>query len=353
MPATHPMAEKLCWLNSGRKEGSRIFATFTGKIAFMQRFAVNSYSELVTSHAQTKAGFIEAALTKNERAKPYIEQAKSLRTYARQVDDPHRLLAIPQIRDALITASGLSDKALKYFDAEDKTEAINKLIETFLVPAGERFADELVYRFLIVRGDSLGGGMRNYVGSIAQIKLIRKILSVLELRSLNYNILTTKNKTKNRWQAKNYENDYRMAEDIAAIAWTSTNGPRVLFFNAKIPLVNNNIDICLFEGTCESYAGGAIAAVSEKAIMLGELKGGIDPAGADEHWKTGNAALNRIRAAYGRSGLSVRTSFVAAAIENKMAGEIWEQLMDGTLDNAANITVDAQLTMYCNWLIEL
>ena len=35
--------------------------------------------ELVTSHEQTRAGFIEAALAKNYKAKPYIEQANILR----------------------------------------------------------------------------------------------------------------------------------------------------------------------------------------------------------------------------------------------------------------------------------
>jgi len=28
---------------------------------------------------------------------------------------------------------------------------------------------------------------------------------------------------------------------------------------------------------------------------MGELKGGIDPAGADEHWKTANKALDKMR----------------------------------------------------------
>ncbi len=31
--------------------------------------------------------------------------------------------------------------------------------------------------------------------------------------------------------------------------------------------------------------------MAEKTLMLGELKGGIDPAGADEHWKTANTVL--------------------------------------------------------------
>ena len=150
---------------------------------------------------------------------------------------------------------------------------------------------------------------------------------------------------------KNYENDYNIAEDITAIAWGESSKPRLLLFNAKIPLVNNNIDICLFKGTTSEYYD--IVKHPNKTIMLGELKGGIDPAGADEHWKTGNAALGRIRSAYKTANISVLTSFIAAAIEVKMAKEIWDQLVSGILSNAANITIDHQLTMYCDWLINL
>lgn len=313
----------------------------------MTRFVVTSDKDLITSHAQTRAGFIEAALAKNEKAKPYIEQAKTLRSFAQTVENPKQLKDIPQIKNLLLTASGLSDKALNYFDDADKLEAIDKLIENFLEPAGEDFADELVYRYLIIRGDSLGGEMRNYVGMVAQIKMIRKILSILDASDITYHILRKKNKTRNKWDSQNYENDYNTAEEITAISW---NG-RLLLFNAKIPLVNNNVDICLFNGTPSDYSD--IVNHPDKTIMLGELKGGIDPAGADEHWKTGNAALGRIRAAYKSANIPVLTSFIAAAIEVKMAKEIWEQLVGGVLSNAANITVDQQLTMYCDWLINL
>ena len=127
--------------------------------------------ELVTSHEQTRAGFIEAALAKNYKAKPYIEQAKTLKSLASCVSTPAELLNIPEIRNCLLTASGLSDKSLKYFTEEDKDEAIKKLISEFLEPTGATFVDELVYRFLLIKGDSLGGSMRNYVGLIAQMKL--------------------------------------------------------------------------------------------------------------------------------------------------------------------------------------
>ena len=88
--------------------------------------------------------------------------------------------------------------------------------------------------------------------------------------------------------------------------------------------------------------------------MYGELKGGIDPAGADEHWKTANSALNRIRDSYKKAGYSnIKTAFVGAAIEKAMAKEIYSQLCDGTMTNATNLTNANQLIDFCNWLISL
>jgi len=57
--------------------------------------------------------------------------------------------------------------------------------------------------------------------------------------------------------------------------------------------------------------------------MLGELKGGIDPAGADEHWKTGNTALNRIRESFAKHNLKIDTSFTKGPFTPKMATEIF------------------------------
>lgn len=87
--------------------------------------------------------------------------------------------------------------------------------------------------------------------------------------------------------------------------------------------------------------------------MLGELKGGIDPAGADEHWKTANTALERIRNSYKNTGYTIMTSFVGAAIEKSMADEIYKQLTDGLMSNAANLTDTNQLVEYCNWLLDI
>ena len=307
--------------------------------------------DLITTREQTRAGFVEAALEKNRKAQPYIEEAKTLKSYASKAKNPMDLLEMYEIRKGLLTASGLSDKSLKYFEDSDKMEAIYKMIKEFLEPAGAGFVDELIYRFLLIRGDSLGGSMRNLVGSIAEMKLKRKFLSVLSMKQIPFKILLKSNKPSNSWSLISYEDAFEDADEICAISWLCNSQSKVLFFNATIPLVKNNVDICLYKGTPATYNSGSIVNDNDKAIMFGELKGGIDPAGADEHWKTGNTALTRIRTAF--HAFNVKTSFVGAAIEKKMAGEIFSQLESGVLTNAANLTYNEHLTNYCEWLVNL
>lgn len=310
---------------------------------------IHSYEDLVTTHEQTRSGFIAFALEKNRRSTPYIEEARTFKVLASRAKSPDDLLYIREIRNAMITASGLSDKAVAYFTETDKDKAIKKLIDNFLKPAGERFVDEAVYRFLLIRGDSLGGKMRNIVGALAQQRLIRCFLSTLSVMGLSFRWYDGR-----LWYDGNSISVYE--NDIKAIHWTNPNGlHRVLGFNLTISTVRNNVDICLFDADEDKFDNKKIARDCNRcAIMFGELKGGIDPAGADEHWKTGNSALERIRNAFARVNRSdILTAFIAAAIEDKMGCEIYNQLKNNTLSFAANITVDNQLVAFCEWVIKL
>lgn len=318
----------------------------------MNNVFITSAEDLITSPEQTRAGFVEAALEKNRKAQPLIDKAKSLKSYASTVKKAKDLLRIKNIRSALLTASGISDKSLKYFSESDKDEAINKMIKEFLEPAGADFVNELVYRYLLIKGDTLGGSMRNYVGNIAKIKLIRQLLAALDFQNIAFQVLYKNDKAHNDWRNISYEEAYTNAEQIKALFWRYFND-RLIFFDTTIPIVRKNVDICLYEGDTSDYDCGNIVFHNEKAIMFGELKGGIDPAGADEHWKTGNSALERIRESFKLKCHPIKTSFIAAAIERSMAEEIWSQFKDGTLSNAANITVSDQLSNYCNWIINL
>lgn len=312
------------------------------------RSHLHSSDDLVTTYEATRAGFVALALEKNRRAMPYVAEARALQQAASMAKTPFDLLNIEGVEAGLLTAAGLSDKALKYFQPQDKHEAINGLIKNFLEPAGEKFVDELVFRFLLTRGDALGGSMRNVGGVLAQRKLTRAILSALSIAGTEYHWQHAKSR---KWIKKsNDDADIELA--LRGLSWRNRNGQRTLVYNLTVPQVDKNVDMCLFDGSPEEIEASEYK-LARSYIALGELKGGIDPAGADEHWKTANTALNRIRKAFLSAGTSPRTFFVGAAIEKSMSIEIWEQLQAGTLSNAANLNDENQVASISRWLCSL
>ncbi len=315
----------------------------------MNKF-ITSATSLVTTHEQTRAGFLAIALEKNMVGDPYVKQALAFKAMVAHTTSPDDFLNIPQIRPFMLTAAGLSEKSLQHLNEEDHMVVIKELIDKFLKPAGNAYIDETIYRYLLTKGDAVGGIMRNRIGSMGQEKLIRCILSCMNVRGIFYAWCDG-----GRFWNKKTADDFGIEKNIKALHWRNpSDEERILGFNMTISTVKKNVDICLFDASIADYSQGKIAKFKpELAIMLGELKGGIDPAGADEHWKTANTALDRIRTSYADIGASILTSFVGAAIEKAMAVEIYEQLINGTMTNAANLTDTNQLVEYCNWLLDL
>lgn len=263
------------------------------------------------------------------------------------------MLGITDIQSALLTASGISDKANNHLLPKDKKEAIKGLIENFLEPAGKNFVEELVFRFLLIRGDSLGGSMRNIGGFLAQRKLTRSIVSTLRVAGKSFEMLHAKTNT---WMQMP-EDDVEIEMFVKGVSWKKEDQCRTALFNFIVPIVGNNVDLCLFNREQKDLSNKKTAKevlnTPASYIALGELKGGIDPAGADEHWKTGRTALNRIQESFKKMGHTPHLFFIGAAIETKMAVEIWTLLKKGTLSNAANLTDDDQVASLSRWLCNL
>jgi len=315
------------------------------------KIPIRSADDLVTSKEKTRAGFITLALEKNYLAVPYIEEAKALKSLASRVLRPKDLLDLKDLRVGLLTASGLSEKSLNYLTENDKTIAIKGMIEQFLEPAGASFIDELVYRYLLTKGDALGGKARNLAGVLGERKFLRSLLSVFNLSGMDYK---WKDDDTNTWLAKPPD-DTGIEKRISGMSWTKNRHHRLLIMNTTIPIVKKNVDLSIMDGTVGDLDRGKKSLIHsvDAYVALGELKGGIDPAGADEHWKTANSALDRIRKSFGRRMKKPQTFFVGAAIENSMASEIFKQLRSGALNNAANLTNDEQLSSICGWMVNL
>jgi hypothetical protein len=309
---------------------------------------LKSSDDLKTTYEAVRAGFVALALEKNRRATPYVAEARALKSTALKVKAPIDLLKIGGIQSGLLTAAGVSDKAAGHLLDSDKKEAIAGLIGKFLEPAGAHFVEELVFRFLLTRGDTLGGSMRNVGGFMAQRKLTRSLIAHLNLGGIAYRWLRSDSKI---WGEKPTD-DTDIELNCRGLAWGKRAGARTLIYNLTVPLVRNNVDLCLFHCTSEEMCK-EVHADANAYVALGELKGGIDPAGADEHWKTACTALGRIRDAFATHHLKPHTFFIGAAIEAKMANEVWAMLEKGMLENAANLTNDDQISSITRWLCSL
>jgi len=309
---------------------------------------LKSSKSLETTYAAVRAGFVALALEKNRRATPFVEEARALKAAAAKAKKPADLLGMKGIRSALLTAASVSDKAANHLGERDKQEALEGLVKNFLEPAGSDFVEELVFRFLLTRGDTLGGSMRNVGGFMAQCKLTRSLISHLKLAGESYWWLHSET---GAW-AKAPQEDADVELYLKGLAWDNGRTRRTLIYNLTVPLVKNNVDLILLDCNHEEINKGIFKS-PQAYIALGELKGGIDPAGADEHWKTARTALDRIQKAFAAHRARPRTFFIGAAIEAKMASEIWKLLENKTLDNAANLTDDAQMASITRWLCAL
>jgi hypothetical protein len=309
---------------------------------------LSASGDLQTTYAAIRAGFVALALEKSRRATPFIAEARALRASAAKAGRAADLLSMGEIQSAMLTAAGVSAKAAKHLEEEDKREALQGLIKTRLEPAGNDFVEELVFRFLLTRGDSLGGSMRNVGGFVAQCKLTRSVISHLKLAGTAYSWFDTDVR---RW-AKAPQQDADIEIRLKGLAWRRGPASRTLIYNLTVPIVRNNVDLSLFDCSHDSL-GEEVYKSPAAYVALGELKGGIDPAGADEHWKTARTALDRIQKGFAAHKAKPRTFFVGAAIEARMAGEIWRMLEARILDNAANLTDDKQMASLTRWLCAL
>jgi hypothetical protein len=74
-------------------------------------------------------------------------------------------------------------------------------------------------------------------------------------------------------------------------------------------------------------------------FWAGELKGGADPAGSDEHWKTATEALERIlRAVEATKRRKPMLSFIATILVDRVARDAQSWIEQGKLTSVYNLT---------------
>jgi hypothetical protein len=297
---------------------------------------INNAADLVTAKQTTKEGFISQALAKADKAQPYIEDARQFWLGLQQVESLEKLGEITQYRQYLIAAAGLSTKAVGHMSEQEISEAINRVLAALEQKAAVDnqfdFRQDLVYRYLLTKGDTLGGVIRNYIGALGAQRFTNAVVEALRSSNVEVSVQPVKG-----------------TENVRSVVWSN----RVLLFNRTPKFLKKNIDVILLNTSIDNSIPNLLETpTAYKAV--GELKGGIDPAGADEHWKTAKSAFKTVRDGFTElSATAPPLFFVGASVEVVMANEIFNQLQDGSLAYAANLTVPEQLQDLANWLITL
>lgn len=290
---------------------------------------IRSPKDLVTPIDMTRSGFLQQALRKTKEAGPYVDHAKRLLQKLQMASKPQDLIDLEEIRSDLVTAAGFSDKAINYFSSAELESALLRVLQEIEKKAGAAWQTEIIYRFLLTRGDTLGGVMRNIMGAEAKAKFTGSIIEALESRNISPSVTRS---------SKNIDK-------VQQISWPE----RILLFDRKPKLIGKNVDAILLRQPRRDVTMAELLERKENYLVCGEVKGGIDPAGADEHWKTAYGALARIREKF--QDKQPKLFFVGAAIENSMADEIFFQLKSGLLNHAANLNVPQQVSDLAAWLV--
>lgn len=289
---------------------------------------IHAASDLQTGHQTICDGFLAQAIQKTKNAQTFVQEAQSLDALLQQSASIEQLTGLASVQNQLVAAAGISDKARKYFTAVGLENAVAEVLKMIAAGNPDGWRAEIVYRFLLTRGDTLGGSMRNYVGAMGGAQLAGAITAALSKSGMTPTVVTApKNSAK-----------------IVSLEWPD----RLLVFDKKPKFIDKNIDAILLDKSRMTPAGTVSLEQPGAYVACGELKGGIDPGGADEHWKTAGSAFARIRTVFPID--PPHLFFVAAAIERAMAVEIYEQLQKGQLEYAANLTVPQQVADLADWL---
>lgn len=302
---------------------------YVGELRLTELRYVRTPKDLVTSIDATQNGFLRQALRKTKEAGPYVDHAKQLLNSLQKVKQPRELIRIQEIRNDLVTAAGFSDKATNYFSSSELEKALLEVLLEIEIQAGTEWRTEIIYRFLLTRGDTLGGVMRNIMGAEAKTRFSEAILEALRNKDVTPSIVYSKDNV----------------DKIQQISWPK----RTVLFDKKPKLIGKNVDVILLHQSDSHVAFNTLLDRKENYLACGEVKGGIDPAGADEHWKTAYGALARIREKFQTRRPNL--FFVGAAIENSMADEIFMQLQAGLLNHVANLNDPQQVSDLAEWLV--
>ena len=281
--------------------------------------------EIITNQKSIEKGFIWQAQKKRELSEHFSITAKLAKTLLKKVNSFEDIYNNNIIFDFIIGTLMLSKKSIINLDKKVVKGIIEEQIN-FKKLSNQNYVNQLGDNYLISSGESVGGANRNIIGKKREAIFIENLERILIENSITYKKEITK------------------TGNTSSITYSD----RRLIFNKKPYYINKSVDFIVIKKINNKFD----MENPNSYCCAGELKSGIDPAGADEHWKTARTALKRINTVFLQDNKTPPPLyFVGGAISNHMACEIIEMLERNRLKYAANLNNKSQLKKICQKIL--
>lgn len=202
-------------------------------------------------------------------------------------------------------------------------------------------------------GASIDGSWRNEVGRLAYITVLNPLILHLKsqgkVRSIQYRLKGYVTDANDYGKKENEEDlvDKSYEEVVAFISKLEDMRPtytQLNMNNGNTILLNRQLKWNVPDSKAVKKIGpdlitGTTPNPTIQYVWAAELKGGADPAGSDEHWKTATQAFNRIIKAAQETGREIpKLSFIATILVDRVAEEAELWLKNGKLTSVHNLT---------------
>ena len=205
-------------------------------------------------------------------------------------------------------------------------------------------------------GESIGGSWRNEVGRLAYVEVVGSLLRYLHdrgcLSTVTYDLKGSLVAETEYEEEEFIARDNQLTDSVDLLArLEAIQANRVVYktislLNGNELRLNRQIEWIDHEGI-RYRIGPDLSAFSVGDVLTwgGELKGGADPAGSDEHWKTATRAFERILDAVEKTGKpKPKLSFIATILVDRVAREAAIWIQQGKLTSVYNLTQIAEST---------
>jgi hypothetical protein len=202
-------------------------------------------------------------------------------------------------------------------------------------------------------GESIGGSWRNEVGRLAYAEVIGGFLRYLHakgfLSTVSYDLKGPLYLDEEEEESAYLEQGNLLSDgpdflhQLSSIESNRVVYKTIALRNGHELRLNRQIEWRDKQGTTYKIGPDLSAFTEDETLNWGgELKGGADPAGSDEHWKTATRAFDRILTAVEQTGRSrPKLSFIATILVDRVAREAALWIQEGKLTSVYNL---AQIT---------